>query len=57
MLGGEEKCTLVASRCLLHCQLLSLIAGFNISLEPGFSVGRLCYLLAYNGVVAVANLR
>ncbi len=35
-----------------HC-----CAGFNISLEPGFSVARLCYILAYNGVYAVANLR
>lgn len=32
-------------------------SGFNISLEPGFSVSRLCWMLAYNGVVAVANLR
>lgn len=32
-------------------------SGFNISLEPGFSVARLCWMLAYNGVVAVANLR
>jgi prolyl oligopeptidase PreP (S9A serine peptidase family) len=31
--------------------------GFNISLEPGFSVARLCFILAYGGVVAVANLR
>lgn len=32
-------------------------AGFNISLEPGFSVSRLCWMLAYGGVYAVANLR
>jgi hypothetical protein len=32
-------------------------AGFNISLEPSFSVGRLCFMLAYNGVVAISNLR
>ncbi len=32
-------------------------AGFNISLEPGFSVIRLAWLLAYGGVYAVANLR
>ena len=32
-------------------------AGFNISLEPGFSVTRLCWMLAYGGVYAVANLR
>lgn len=32
-------------------------AGFNISLEPAFSVSRLCYILAYEGVYAVANLR
>ena len=28
-----------------------------VSLEPGFSVSRLCWMLAYNGVYAVANLR
>lgn len=32
-------------------------SGFNISLEPSFSVSRLCWMLAFNGVVAVANLR
>ena len=32
-------------------------AGFNISLEPGFSVSRLCWMLAYGGIYAVANLR
>lgn len=37
--------------------LLYGYGGFNISLEPGFSVSRLCWMLAYNGVVAVANLR
>lgn len=31
--------------------------GFNISLEPGFSVARLVFGLGYRGVVAVANLR
>ena len=31
--------------------------GFNISLEPSFSVSRLCWLLAYDGVYAIANLR
>lgn len=34
-----------------------IITGFNISLEPGFSVSRLCFMLAYNGTYAVANLR
>jgi prolyl oligopeptidase PreP (S9A serine peptidase family) len=33
------------------------VAGFNISLEPGFSVTRLCWMLAYGGIYAVANLR
>ena len=33
------------------------ITGFNVSLEPGFSVSRLCWMLAYGGVYAVANLR
>lgn len=37
--------------------LLYGYGGFNISLEPSFSVARLCWLLAYDGVVAVANLR
>ena len=37
--------------------LLYGYGGFNISLEPGFSVARLCWLLAYGGAVAVANLR
>lgn len=31
--------------------------GFNISLQPSFSVTRLCWVLGYDGVVAVANLR
>ncbi|CAK0748120.1 hypothetical protein CVIRNUC_001815 [Coccomyxa viridis] len=31
--------------------------GFNISLEPGFSPSRLCWMLAYGGIYAVANLR
>ena len=34
-----------------------LHAGFNISLEPGFSAARLSFILAYNGIYAVANLR
>ena len=36
---------------------MALSAGFNISLEPGFSITRLCFILAYGGVYAVANLR
>lgn len=32
-------------------------SGFNISLEPSFSVARLVFGLGYRGVVAVANLR
>ena len=35
----------------------TLPTGFNISLEPGFSVARLVFGLGYRGVVAVANLR
>ncbi|KAL4854888.1 Prolyl endopeptidase [Chlorella vulgaris] len=37
--------------------LLYGYGGFNVSLEPGFSVSRLCWMLAFNGVYAVANLR
>jgi prolyl oligopeptidase len=37
--------------------LLYGYGGFNISLEPGFSLARLCWLLAYGGVAVVANLR
>ena len=37
--------------------LLYGYGGFNISLEPGFSLARLCWLVAYGGVAAVANLR
>ncbi|KAK9792686.1 hypothetical protein WJX73_000704 [Symbiochloris irregularis] len=37
--------------------LLYGYGGFNISLEPSFSVARLCFMLAYNGVFAMANLR
>lgn len=37
--------------------LLYGYGGFNVSLEPGFSVSRMCWMLAYNGVYAVANLR
>ena len=32
-------------------------AGFNISLEPSFSVSRLCFILGYDAIYAVANLR
>jgi prolyl oligopeptidase len=32
--------------------LLYGYGGFNISLEPGFSVSRLCWMLAFNGVYA-----
>eukprot|EP00803_Ostreobium_quekettii_P007603 evm.model.scf_98.5 EVM.evm.TU.scf_98.5 scf_98:31915-34323(+) len=37
--------------------LLYGYGGFNISLLPTFSVSRLCFILAYNGVSVVANLR
>lgn len=37
--------------------LLYGYGGFNISLEPGFSVSRVCWLLAYDGVCVVANVR
>lgn len=37
--------------------LLYGYGGFNVSLEPSFSVARMAWLLAYDGVVAVANLR
>lgn len=32
-------------------------AGFNISLTPSFSASRLAFMLGYNAVFAVANLR
>lgn len=31
--------------------------GFNVSLEPGFRLSALCWMLAYGGVYACANLR
>lgn len=34
-----------------------LHTGFNISLEPSFSVARTVFALGYGGVIAVANLR
>ena len=37
--------------------LLYGYGGFNISLEPSFSVARLCWLLAFDGVMAIANIR
>lgn len=37
--------------------LLYGYGGFNISLMPSFSVSRVAWLLAYNGVLAIANLR
>lgn len=32
-------------------------AGFNISLTPSFAASRLAFMLGYNAVFAVANLR
>lgn len=32
-------------------------AGFNISLTPSFSASRLAFMLGYDAVFAVANLR
>ena len=58
-LPGSEKgqshhqSSTVLDRADRYC----LYAGFNISLEPSFSVARLCFMLAYNGVFAMANLR
>ncbi|KAK9832937.1 hypothetical protein WJX74_002405 [Apatococcus lobatus] len=37
--------------------LLYGYGGFNISLEPSFSVGRICFILAYGGIVVSTNLR
>jgi len=33
------------------------LGGFNISLTPSFSVSRLCWMLAYDGVYVIASLR
>lgn len=37
--------------------LLYGYGGFNVSLEPAFRLSALCWLLAYDGCYAVANLR
>ena len=44
-------------RSLLNAEAEYFGPGFNISLEPGFSPSRLCWMLAYGGIYAVANLR
>ena len=52
---GDRKCLHDCTYTLTGLSMLC--TGFNISLEPAFSVQRLCFVLAYGGVAAVANLR
>ena len=52
--NGNEKCSTVS---WMFAKARRFCPGFNISLEPGFSPSRLCWMLAYGGIYAVANLR